>query len=63
MPEPLLDEDDFTILNEALDRIEDNKENIVRAKQAGFDVDVVEKRLEDSETKIRRIKTAFFPNR
>lgn len=61
MAEPLLDQDDLAVLNEALQRIEENEENLNRAEQAGIDVVSIRARFEEDKTKIRRIKTAFFP--
>lgn len=63
MPEPLLDEDDLAILNEALQRLEDNEENLTRAEQAGINTTAIRARFDEDKTKIRRIKTAFFPGR
>lgn len=61
MPEPLLDNDDLVVLNDALQRLEDNEENLDRAQQAGIEVGPIRARFEEDKTKIRRIKTAFFP--
>lgn len=61
MPEPLLDEDDLSVLNEALQRLEENEENLTRAEQAGIDIGSIRARFDEDKTKIRRIKTAFFP--
>lgn len=63
MPEPLLDEDDLGVLNEALQRLEENEENLTRAEQAGIDVSAIKVRFDSDKDKIRRIKTAFFPGR
>ena len=61
MPEPLLDQEDLEVLNEALARLEDNEENLNRAQQAGIDIADLRVRFDDDKAKIRRIKTAFFP--
>lgn len=63
MPEPLLDEEDLGVLNEALLRLEENEENLNRAEQAGIDTVAIRARFEEDKSKIRRIKTAFFPGR
>ena len=63
MPEPLLDDEDLAVLNEALQRLDDNEENLNRAEQAGIDIAAVRVRFDDDKAKIRRIKTAFFPGR
>lgn len=63
MPEPLLDEEDLEVLNEALLRLEENEENLNRAEQAGIEIGAIRLRFEDDKAKIRRIKTAFFPGR
>lgn len=61
MPEPLLDAEDLAVLNDALQRLEDNEENLNRAEQAGLDIGSIRARFEEDKSKIRRIKTAFFP--
>jgi len=63
MPEPLLDDEDLGVLNDALQRLEDNEENLTRAEQAGIPTETIRARFEEDKTKIRRIKTAFFPGR
>ena len=63
MPEPLLDEQDLEVLNEALLRLEENEENLNRAEQAGIEIGPIRARFEEDKAKIRRIKTAFFPGR
>lgn len=61
MPDPLLDEEDLVVLNDALQRLEDNEENLNRAEQAGLDIGSIRARFDEDKLKIRRIKTAFFP--
>ena len=61
MPEPLLDSEDLEVLNEALQRLEDNEENLNRAEQAGINIADLRVRFDEDKAKIRRIKTAFFP--
>ncbi len=63
MPEPLLDDEDLAVLDEALQRLEENEENLTRAEQAGIDIGPIRARFEEDKAKIRRIKTAFFPGR
>lgn len=63
MPDPLLDDDDLVVLNDALQRLEDNEENLNRAEQAGMPTAEIRARFEEDKSKIRRIKTAFFPGR
>lgn len=63
MPEPLLDSEDLAVLNDALQRLEDNEENLQRAEQAGIDITAVKARFETDKAKIRQIKGAFFPGR
>ena len=63
MPDALLDEEDLGVLNEALQRLEENEENLNRAEQAGIDTAAIRARFEEDKSKIRRIKTAFFPGR
>jgi len=63
MSEPLLDEEDLSVLDEALQRLEENEENLARAEQAGIDISPVRQRFDASKAQIRRIKTAFFPGR
>lgn len=63
MPDPLLDEEDLEVLNEALQRLEENEENLNRAEQAGIPTTEIRARFEEDKSKIRRIKTAFFPGR
>lgn len=61
MPDPLLDSEDLSVLNEALQRLEENEENLIRAEQAGIDIAPVKKRFDVSRQQIQRIKAAFFP--
>lgn len=63
MAEPLLDDGDLALLNEALARIDDNAENLARAEAAGIDITQTKARFLDSRTKILQIKNAFFPGR
>ncbi len=61
MPEPLLDDEDLSVLNEALQRLDDNEENLTRAEQAGIDIGPVKLRFDEDRRRIQRIKAAFFP--
>lgn len=61
MPDALLDNDDLAVLNDALQRLEDNEENLTRAEQAGIDIGSIRARFDEDKQKIRRIKSAFFP--
>ena len=62
MPSPLTEEHLKTI-DEALEQSKDIKETILRAKQAGMDMQPFEEALDDSEKRLRATKQAFFPGR
>ena len=60
MANPLTKEDKAKIV-EALKAITEVKKDIAKAKLAGINVDVQEKRLLDIETRLRNIKQVYFP--
>ena len=60
MANPLTKEDKAKIV-EALKAITEVKKDIAKAKLAGINVDVQEKRLLDTETRLRNIKQVYFP--
>tara|TARA_Y100000310_G_scaffold112390_1_gene110883 strand:+ start:270 stop:458 length:189 start_codon:yes stop_codon:yes gene_type:complete len=61
MTNPLSEEDKGKI-DTALALIEDNKENVLRAKQAGIDVSPQEAELAKAEERLRAMRRSFFPS-
>jgi hypothetical protein len=59
---PLTDQD-FTVMNQALEQLQDAKEILQRATQAGLDVSKQAQDMDQLERQIRSLKQAFFPNR
>ncbi len=62
MVSKLLDQEDLDRINMALQRADEIKPEIERAKLAGIDIGDREGKLIESEKKLRAIKTNFFPN-
>lgn len=58
----LLDDDDKKTIDSLLEAAPELEAELNRAKLAGLDVSEIEDRFKASTTKIRGIKTAFFPN-
>jgi hypothetical protein len=54
---------DFTVMNQALEQLQDAKEILQRATQAGLDVSKQAQDMDQLERQIRSLKQAFFPNR
>ena len=62
MTQPLLDAEDQASLVAALERLEGQEENLLRAEQAEIDVKLPRERMEVTKRKIRLLLGAFFPN-
>lgn len=58
----ILDETDLKNLNDALAMAVTAEEDLTRAEQAGIDVAGPRERLTATTAKIRKVKSAFFPN-
>lgn len=58
-----LTEEHYQQLRNALDQINQTKQQIELAKRAGIDVSASEAQLADTETKLRQIKSVYFPGR
>jgi hypothetical protein len=50
-------------MNQALEQLQDAKEILQRATQAGLDVSKQAQDMDQLERQIRSLKQAFFPNR
>lgn len=63
MTTPLLDDEDLTNIDQALQMAETAEADLVRAEQAGLDIGLVRTRLDATKERLKRIRGAFFPNR
>jgi hypothetical protein len=59
---PVLDEQDLESINLALASATDTEEQILLAKEAGLDVEMQERKLQETTSRLRRIKAVYFPN-
>ena len=59
---PVLDEQDLESINLALASAVDTEEQIMLAKEAGLDVEIQERKLQETTSRLRRIKAVYFPN-
>lgn len=59
---PVLDEQDLESINLALASAVDTEEQIMLAKEAGLDVEMQERKLQETTSRLRRIKAVYFPN-
>ena len=59
---PVLDEQDLESINLALASANDTEEQILLAKEAGLDVEMQERKLQETTSRLRRIKAVYFPN-